>query len=94
MSQQHADDERRHVFDNPRNVKRLLRALYACCAVLFGLDFFLHRHVVHPWENAPAFYAVYGFVACVILVLVAKEMRKLLMRPDDFYTKEEERNDV
>jgi hypothetical protein len=31
------------------------------------------------------FYAIYGFVACVILVLVAKEMRKLVMRDEDYY---------
>ena len=31
------------------------------------------------------FYAGYGFVACVLLVLIAKEMRKLLMRREDYY---------
>ena len=31
------------------------------------------------------FYAVYGFVACVLLVLLAKEMRKVLIRKEDYY---------
>jgi hypothetical protein len=31
------------------------------------------------------FYSVYGFVACVLLVLLAKEMRKLLIRKEDYY---------
>ena len=49
------------------------------------LDFLVHRHVEHPWEGLFGFYAFYGFVACVVLVLIAKEMRKILMRKDDYY---------
>ena len=77
--------EKRHIFDNPRNVWRVIYALHAICAVAFIADFFVHRHVDHPWEAMIGFYCVYGFVACVILVLIAKEMRKVLMRKDDYY---------
>jgi hypothetical protein len=28
---------------------------------------------------------VYGFVACVLLVLTAKALRRLLKRPEDYY---------
>ncbi len=41
--------------------------------------------MIHPWEAGFGFYAVFGFVACVILVLFAKEMRKVLMRKGDHY---------
>ena len=74
-----------HLFDNPRNVRLLVRSLVACCVILFGLDFILHRHVDHPWESLPGFYAIYGFVACVILVMLARELRKLVMRDEDYY---------
>jgi peptidoglycan/LPS O-acetylase OafA/YrhL len=77
--------EKQHIFDNPRNVKRVIGLLIVCCAVLFVADFFVHRHVDHPWESLFGFYAVYGFVACVILVLAAKEMRKVVMRKEDYY---------
>jgi hypothetical protein len=83
------DGDRRHVFDNPRNVKRVLWTLYACCAALLATDLVFHRHAVHPWEHLFGFYAVYGFVACVLLVLVAKELRKVLMRPEDYYDADE-----
>ena len=53
--------------------------------ILAGLDLVLHRHVSHPWEVMFGFYAVYGFVACVLLVLLAKEMRKLLIRKENYY---------
>ena len=79
------NDEKQYFFDNPDNVKRVLRILYACCALLFALDFVIHRHVMHSWENLWGFYPVYGFVGCVILVLIAKWMRIFLMRPEDYY---------
>ncbi len=78
-------DEKPHVFDNPRNVKRMIWLLLICCVVLFGLDAVIHRHAYHPWEHLFGFYAVYGFVACVLLVLIAKQMRKVLMRGEDHY---------
>ena len=73
------------MWDRPENVKKLLRFFYVLCAGLFLFDFVIHRHVIHSWENLWGFYAIFGWVACVILVLVAKEMRKVLMRKEDYY---------
>jgi hypothetical protein len=56
---------------------------------LLLLDFVLHRHISHSWEHLPGFYAFYGFVACVLLVLVAKEMRTVLKRREDYYDVDE-----
>ena len=71
--------------DNRDNIKKLLRIFYIICGVLLLLDLVIHRHVMHAWEHLFGFYAVYGFVACVALVLIAKEMRKVLMRSEDYY---------
>jgi hypothetical protein len=79
------ENEKQYLFDNPNNVKRVLYILYGCCVLLFALDFVIHRHVLHNWENLWGFYPVYGFVGCVILVLVAKWMRTFLMRSEDYY---------
>lgn len=81
----HDPNEKQYLFDKPENVSRLLRGFYLICAILFLLDFVLHRHISHSWENAPGFYALFGFIACVVLVLVAKEMRKVVMRKEDYY---------
>ena len=80
-----ADEQKTYLFDNPRNVRRVVLGLVGACVILAGLDLVLHRHVSHPWETMPVFYAVYGFVACVLLVLLAKEMRKVLIRKEDYY---------
>ncbi len=77
--------DKKHLFDDPRNVKRLLRAIYVICAVLAALDLLFLRHAVHDWESLPGFYALYGFVGCSALELDAPEMRKFLMLGEDYY---------
>lgn len=79
------DKKPEHVFDDPRNVKRAIQVLFAVCGVAFVLDFVVSRHIDHPWEAFIGFYAAYGFVACVLLVLAAKAMRKVLMRKEEYY---------
>ena len=63
----------------------ILWALFLACGFLFIMDFIFHRHAEHPWEALWGFYAVFGFVSCVALVLVAKQMRKILMRQENYY---------
>ena len=87
--------DKKHFFDDPKNVTRVLRSLYVACAVVFLLDIVNlvivrmggHelRHAERTWEGLPGFYAVYGFVACVLLVLIAKGIRRILMRDEDYY---------
>jgi len=78
-------DEPPGLWDSRRNVDRLVYALYAACAGLVALDLVIHRHVAHPWERLFGFHAWYGFVSCWILVLLAKRLRRVLMRPEDYY---------
>ncbi|HKJ77228.1 MAG TPA: hypothetical protein VKA64_08485 [Gammaproteobacteria bacterium] len=78
-------DEKQHLFDKPENVRRLLRVFYAICAGLLAADLIIHRHTLFSWEGFWGFYPIYGFVACVLLVLIAKEMRKAVMRSEDYY---------
>ena len=78
-------DEKIYFFDKPENVKRVLNVFYTLCVILVLADFVVHRHIGLVWENIPAFYAIYGFVACVALVVVAKLIRKVVMRNEDYY---------
>lgn len=72
-------------FDKPGNVRILMWSLYAICAVLVVADFVVHRHIYLSIEEIPAFYPIYGFASIVLLVMVAKGMRKVLMRDEDYY---------
>jgi len=85
--------EKRHVWDDPANVRRLIRWFLASCVVVALVDLFVDRH--SPFEGGelslegtPFFYAWYGFVACVVLVLVAKQMRRVVMRDESYYQEE------
>ena len=78
--------QQKHLFDKPSNVTRVIRLLLALCMLLFALDFVLQRHSSHPWETIPGFYALFGFIGCVLLVIIAKGLRRLLMRPTNYYT--------
>jgi len=79
-------DEKKHFLDHPRNVSRLLKAFFALNVLLLGLDLLIHRHAQFPWEGWFGFYAVFGFVCCVVLVLLAKYvLRPLVIRREDYY---------
>lgn len=78
-------NNQKHGLDNPATIKRLLQVFYILCGILLLLDFVLARKIAHPLESLPAFYAIYGFVGCVILVVIAKWMRRFLMRDEDYY---------
>jgi membrane protein YdbS with pleckstrin-like domain len=77
--------KRKHLFDKPRNVRRLLYVLYSICALLLAIEFLYQRDSQHAWDSWPGFYAGYGFVGCVLLVLVAKLLRRFLQRPANYY---------
>lgn len=77
--------EKKYWLDDHRNVDKIFYILCACCVLLFAADGFYHKHALMDWESWFGFYAVYGFVACVSLVLIAKELRKILMRKEDYY---------
>jgi hypothetical protein len=79
-----------YFFDKPNNVKWFFRIFYGILAVLVAADFytyfFTHPHTEFAWEEWPLFYAVFGFVAFVLLVFVAKYiLRPLVKRREDYY---------
>lgn len=93
-----ADDPKtRGWFDRPENVRKVIFGLFIVCGVFVLIDvvFWLIDFDKHPyfkWETWPGFYAVYGFVACVLLVMVAKHvLRPLVMRNENYYDKDDDK---
>ena len=80
-----AQEEKRYWLDDPRNVDKIVYALYAVCGLLLVIDPLIHKHGPFAIEHWFGFYGIYGFVACVALVLAAKELRRILMRSEDYY---------
>lgn len=77
--------EKTYWLDNPRNVAKVFWSVVVVCALLFVADAIYDKHVELEAETWFGFYGIFGFVACVVLVLVAKELRKILMRAEDYY---------
>ena len=73
------------VFDNPKKFKRILVIFYLSLAVLLIIDLLIHKHAEFPWEGVPEFFAVYGFVSCVLLVFIAKVLRLIIKRDEHYY---------
>ncbi len=71
--------------DSAKNRKKVRRYFYIFLGILLIVDFFIPKHGHFPWESAPEFFAVYGFVACVSLIFVAKLLRLLVKRKEDYY---------
>ncbi len=73
--------------DRPESVKRFFLIFYVIAGILFVAEFVLGRPTDHPHpiEHWPAFYSIYGFISFWFLVLVAKPMRSLLIRSEDYY---------
>jgi len=72
-------------------VKVILFALFSACILVVLLDFLFltgrfDKHAYFEWENWPGFYAIYGFIGCVVLVLISKYvLRPLVKRDEDYY---------
>jgi hypothetical protein len=76
-------------FDHPRNIKRLKIGFYIVLALLVLPDFFIHKHAYFSsFEAWPGFYAFFGFVSCVIIILVSKLFGLVLKVREDYYDHE------
>nr|TFG54622.1 MAG: hypothetical protein E4H34_02185 [Hyphomicrobiales bacterium] len=82
---EHLSDERKYWLDEPRNVDRLLYVLCAACVLLIVLDFAVPKHGLFAVEHYFGFYGVVGFVACAGIIWGATLLRRIIMRPEDYY---------
>lgn len=70
-----------------RRSRWLRWGFYGSLGFLAALDLVLPRtHVSFWWDALPAFHLLYGFVACVLIIIVSKAVgHRWLMRGEDYY---------
>ena len=73
------------IFDNPKNVRRLQMGFFAALVLVVTAEAFVDMHGAFEIEHFYGFYAVYGFISYVSLIMIAKLLRKILMRREDYY---------
>ena len=67
---------------------------YVCLFFSIAAGFFVHLYL-HPqghflWERLPVFSAVYGFIGCIVIILVSRAIgHLLLLKDEDYYEKRE-----
>ena len=77
--------ERKYWLDDPRSVTLLVRILAIACLLLVVADLLYHKHGEYDWEMLFGFHGFFGFASFFLAVLAGKQLRKLLMRDEDFY---------
>ena len=84
-------NEPKRYLDDPDNVTRLWRRFVLVCTVVAALDLLglfgivYHRHELFFTEGLPGFHSVWGFMAIAALIFLAKQLRRLVMRPESYY---------
>ncbi len=71
--------------DSLENKKKVRTYFYISLLILVIIDFFIPKHGHFSWEEAPQFFAVYGFIGCVSFVFMAKILRLIVKRNEDYY---------
>lgn len=70
----------------PHKHEKLIMAIYGVAlitVIVAGLT--IEWHTVYYFQEITAFYAIYGFVAFVFLIYMAKGLRPLLQKKEDYY---------
>lgn len=81
---------RAHWLDEPRNVQRLWRGFLVVLALTVVAELFVPLHPHFEIEAVPGFNALYGFLTCAAMIVVAKVLGFLIKRPDTYYEVDDE----
>ena len=77
--------EKTYWLDSKKNVTKIYYGVWIACGLLLVAELFVHLHGYFEVESYFGFYGFYGFIGCVGLVLGAKALRVILMRPENYY---------
>jgi di/tricarboxylate transporter len=82
------------LLEDPARMKRLKRGSIGLLVVIAGVEIAAglmpgEHHHHFAFEGWPAFGSAYGFLSCVVIILVSKFIgKKWLMRNEDHYSHE------
>lgn len=79
------EGEKPGFFDRPATRRGLWIGLVALCAGFALAGFLVDTHGYFAVEDFGVFYAIFGFAVFSFIVLAGQHLRKILMRPEDYY---------
>ena len=67
--------------------KAAKRIAYGALIILIVVDFIIPRHEIHFFgDKIPGFWSLFGFIACVLIIIVSKWIGHLgLMKDENYY---------
>ena len=67
--------------------KTVKRIAYITLMLIIVADFFIPRHKIHfIGDTVPVFWSLFGFVACVLIIIVSKWIGRLgIMQDENYY---------
>ncbi len=77
--------EEKHWLTRPQTIRLLWRVFVAVLALTVLAELVVQHEVRFEVEGWFGFNAVFGFVACAVLIVVAKAIGIVLKRPDNYY---------
>ena len=81
-----------HWLVRPSTIKLLWRVFAAVLALTVAAQLFISVKGYFGVDGWFGFGAAFGFMSCLAMVLVAKMLGFVLKRPEDYYSKQEERD--
>ena len=72
-------------FEQPGNIRLLIGGLIAVNILLLIAELFVEKHPYFDVESWFGFYALFGFVAFVVIVFIGRGLRLIISRPEDYY---------
>ncbi len=71
--------------DETRNVRLLWRGFLAVLALTVLAELVVTLHPHFGVDSLFGFHALYGFLACLAMIVAARALGAVLKRPDDYY---------
>ena len=78
-------DKKKRWLLRKENIRTLWMIFIAILVVTVVAGFFVHQHESFGIEDSYGFFAWYGFITCVGMVIFAKLLGILLKRPENYY---------
>ena len=69
------------------STKTAKKIAYAMLVLLFAVVFIIPRHEIHFFgDKIPGFWSLFGFIACVLIIIVSKWIGHMgLMKDENYY---------
>ena len=67
--------------------KTMKRISFATLILIIVIDFFIPRHEIHFFgDRIPGFWSLFGFIACILIILISKWIGHLgIMQDENYY---------